>query len=171
MGRNISVYDARGTYNMRHEDDKIALLLDCVRSVFPHLKSFSDQMLTEKIGSKKTPFIAEEFQSYVLRNQPTGIVVSRAVKTNEGMKLAKIVRDQLVAFHYPPVAITPKNLCENLSLIDDYFVRLTLADEEEEQRVRELIRKEREELDKLEDQQIQQARPGAGIRLQELMYA
>jgi hypothetical protein len=156
---------------MRNEDEKCAVLLECVRGVFPHLRNFSDELLAEKIGSKRLPFLAEEFQSYIQRNQPVGIGMQRTAKLNEGRRLATIVRDQLVAYHYPPVAITPKNLCENLSLIDDYFVRLKLADEEEERRIEKLIRQEQEQEQEPEEQSDQPTDSSRhGITLLESLY-
>lgn len=95
------------------------LLFESVRSVFPHLKSFSDDQIERKLEVKKLDDVITDFISYIQRER----IMMRNEKLVEGVNLLKLVMCQMHSFQYPPQAITPKNVLGNLSMLDDYFYK------------------------------------------------
>jgi hypothetical protein len=103
--------------------EKYEMLFTCLREVFPALKNYSDETLEHKLGEKQVPFIADEFNSYLVRKQPVGAVIQRNAKLTEGCKILNVVQQQLINYHYPQVAVTVENVVKNFSLVDDYELR------------------------------------------------
>jgi hypothetical protein len=100
-------------------DEGKYVLLESIRSIFPHLKQFSDDSLERKLASKKLEDCITDFVSYINRDG----IKTRNEKLVEGVKLLKLVQHQMLNYQYPATAITPKNVVEGLSLLDDYFYR------------------------------------------------
>lgn len=138
---------------MRNEDDKITVLLECIRQVFPHLSNFPDELLLEKLGGKKVPFRAEEFNAYIIRSQPVGLVMKRLDKVAEGTKLLRITQEQMQRFAYPRIAITPQNVAEHLDFIDDWIVREDMTEERKALRLLRERKKEQQSEHDVDDEQ------------------
>jgi hypothetical protein len=100
-------------------EDNRTILLESIREVFPHLRGFSDQQIERKIAAKKIEDLVTDFISYVQRDK----IMMRTEKLVEGVRLLKIVQREMVKFQYPPVAITPRSVLDNLSMLDHHFFK------------------------------------------------
>jgi hypothetical protein len=109
-----------------NQQDNRFILFECIRVIFPHLKDFNDEMIEKKIGSKKLDDCISEFILYIQRDG----IKTRNERLVEGIKLLKLVQHQMLNYQYPAAAITPKNVTEGLSLLDDYFYRKATREEE-----------------------------------------
>jgi hypothetical protein len=109
-----------------NQQDNRYILFESLRIVFPHLKHFSDDMIERKIGSKKLDDCISELILYIQRDG----IKTRNERLVEGVQLLKLVQHQMLNYQYPPAAITPKNVAESLSLLDDYFYRKATREQE-----------------------------------------